>query len=70
MGVGQYKNAATPLRTGGINTIHQHFQKRYRTRTVEKQETSENSQFFINLLRITSRFHLRGVALEWVQLIL
>ena len=24
IGVGQYKNAATPLRTGGINITHQH----------------------------------------------
>ena len=31
MGVGQYKNAATPLRTRGINTTHQHFQMRYIT---------------------------------------
>ena len=28
MGVGQYKNAATPLRTKGIYTTHQHFQMR------------------------------------------
>ena len=31
MGVGQYKNAATPLRTRGINTTYQHFQMRYIT---------------------------------------
>ena len=31
MGVGQYQNAATPLRTKGINTTHQHFQMRYIT---------------------------------------
>ena len=31
MGVGLYKNAATPLRTRGINTTHQHFQMRYIT---------------------------------------
>ena len=31
MGVGQYKNAASPLRTRGINTTHQHFQMRYKT---------------------------------------
>ena len=29
MGVGQYKNAGTPLRTRGINTTHQHFQMSY-----------------------------------------
>ena len=31
MGIAQYKNAATPLRTRGINTTHQHFQMRYIT---------------------------------------
>ena len=31
MCVGQYKNAATPLRTRGINTTHQYFQMRYIT---------------------------------------
>ena len=25
MGIAQYKNTATPLRTKGINTTHQHF---------------------------------------------
>ena len=29
MGMTQYKNAATPLRTRGINTTHQYFQMRY-----------------------------------------
>ena len=29
MGIAQYKNAATPLRTRGINTTHQNFQMRY-----------------------------------------
>ena len=29
MGIAQYENAATPLRTKGINTTHQHFQMRY-----------------------------------------
>ena len=31
MGIVQYKNAATPLITRGINTTHQHFQMRYVT---------------------------------------
>ena len=31
MGVGQYKNAATPLITKGIRATHQHFQMRYIT---------------------------------------
>ena len=31
MGIAQYKNAATPLRSRGINTTHQHFQMRYKT---------------------------------------
>ena len=31
IGIAQYKNAATPLRTRGINTTHQHFQMRYIT---------------------------------------
>ena len=31
MGIAQYKNAATPLRTKAINTTHQHFQMRYIT---------------------------------------
>ena len=31
MGIAQYKNAATALRTIGINTTHQHFQMRYIT---------------------------------------
>ena len=29
IGIAQYKNAATPLTTRGINTTHQHFQMRY-----------------------------------------
>ena len=29
MGIAQFKNPATPLRTRGINTTHQHFQMRY-----------------------------------------
>ena len=29
MGVGQYENAATPLKTRGIITTHQYFQMRY-----------------------------------------
>ena len=31
MGIAQYKNEATPLRTRGIHTTHQHFQMRYVT---------------------------------------
>ena len=31
MGIAQYKNVATPLRTTGINTTHQHFQMKYVT---------------------------------------
>ena len=31
MGIAQYKNAATPLRTRDINNTHQHFQMRYIT---------------------------------------
>ena len=31
MGVGEFKNAAIPLRTRGINSTHQHFQMRYIT---------------------------------------
>ena len=31
MVIAQYKNAATPLITRGINTTHQHFQMRYVT---------------------------------------
>ena len=31
MGEAQYKNAATPLRTRGINNTHQHFQMEYIT---------------------------------------
>ena len=30
-GIAHYKNVATPLRTRGINTTHQHFQMRYVT---------------------------------------
>ena len=30
-GIAHYKNAATPLRTRGIDTTHQHFQMRYIT---------------------------------------
>ena len=29
MGIAQYRSAAKPLRTKGINTTHQHFQMRY-----------------------------------------
>ena len=46
MGVGQYENLATPLRTRGIDTTLQHFQMRYITLIYLKELKSYQSSNF------------------------
>ena len=42
MGITQYKNTVTPLRTRGINTTHRHFQMRYITFSQLKNHQPKN----------------------------
>ena len=55
MGVVQYKNAATPLRTKGINTTHKHFQMRYITLIYLKGLKSYQSSNFKCVVSIVKR---------------
>ena len=60
MGVGRYKNAATSLRTKGINTTYQHFQMRYITLIYLKGLKSyqpSSFEYVISVLKQTLHFY-------------
>ena len=60
MGIAQYKNAAMPLKTKGINTTHQHFQMRYMNLIYLKGLESyqpPNFKFVVSVVKQTLHFY-------------
>ena len=57
--VGQYENAATPLRTRGINTTHQPFQMRYITFDLKGLKSYQPSNFkcLVSIVKQTLNFY-------------